>query len=243
MANWDEVFNDDLKEGDFYDQGWPEVSLPRGYHMVWEGPRSEMDFKDIERGQPEVFKGRYSGVGFHAFTQFKWWIISEPIRVTAGRKTRAKAALMVVSHGIEDDPTRPGACEMRVGLVNAADIAINADKLQASPTAADQECARVVSQIRNAEIAWSEWWGVRDTLDNEQEWKTRRTDEMRPQGAQVRLIIQCNADEAAAISAGHYDDLIVEQDLEGPAEDWKQRVREVMGVLQEQVEVLRGLID
>ena len=243
MANWVEVFKDDLEDGDFYDQGSPEVTLPRGYHVVWEGVRPEMDIKDAVLGQPEVYKGRYSGVGFHVHTAFKWWIISEPIHVTPGRNARAKAALMIVSHGIGGDNSKAGACGLRVGLMNAGDITIDADDLQASPMAADEESARVVSRIRNADIAWSKWWVVRDSLAHERVWEIRQTEEMRPQDALVRLIIQCNADVGAAISAGHYDDLIVEQDLEGPDEDWKQRVSEVIAVLQEQIEVLNGLID
>ena len=68
----------------------------------------------------------------------------------------------------------------------------------------------------------SKWWVVRGSLENERIWKVVRTDEPPPEkmwkrlfipkSNQVRFILQCNADVAAAISAGHYDDLIIEQD-------------------------------
>jgi hypothetical protein len=246
MADWQAVYKDDLEAGNVFDQGAPEVTLFTGYHVVWEGVRPEMDIKDTKKGQPEVYSGRYSGVGFHVYTDFRWYLISDPIDVTAGKMARAKAALMVVSHGIGGDDSRAGACGMRVGLVNASDVTVNAEKLAQSPQTADAESERVVAQIKSAEenqrSAWSKWWAVRDNLDNERKWKIEQTDEMVPRSGHVRLIIQCNADVAAAISAGHYDDLVVEQDMESTPDLLdRERLLEVAAILREQADILTRL--
>ena len=242
MADWVQVFKEDLESGAFYDQPDPEVTLPRGFRVVWitserdkDYKRPEMDYKDKKRGEPEIYKGRYSGVGFHRFTRFSWYLISNPIEVTPGIKTRAKAAVMIESHGIQDDPTRPGACGMRVGLIDAETLSITDDDLTESGQQAKQSASAidweetsnlVVSQIEFADrdISWSKFWVVRGSLENEDTWKVARTDDppierlakkfFIPKGDKVRLLLQCNADVAANISAGHYDDLIVEQDVD-----------------------------
>jgi hypothetical protein len=242
MADWMQIYKEDLEAGAFYDQTDPEVTLPRGFRVVWitserddEYKRPEMDYKDKERGEPEVYEGRYSGVGFHRFTRFSWYLVSNPIAVTPGKATRAKAAVMVEAHGIEDDLSRPGACGVRVGLIDADTLSITDDDLSESSQQARQSAAAidweetsnlVVSQIEFAdrEIAWSKFWVVRGSLENERTWHVVRTDDppierlaikhFFPEGDKVRLLLQCNADVAANISAGHYDDLIVEQRMD-----------------------------
>jgi len=251
MADWQVVYREDLEGGEFYDQGATEVTLPRGYRVAWEIVRPEMDIKDTEMGHPEVHSGRFSGVGFHVHTKFRWWMVSNPIDVTPGRAVRAEAALMVVSHGIGGDDKRAGACGMRIGLANADDISAKVDDLTLSNEEATdsarsvdwkKESERVVSEIvaLDEEIAWSEWWVVRDNLDHEREWQTEQSERLFPSGGQVRLIIQCNADEAAAISAGHYDDLVVEQDREDVPLD-RERLLKVAAALREQADILTEL--
>jgi hypothetical protein len=252
MADWQVVFRDDLEKGEFYDQGATEVTLPRGYRVAWKGVRPEMDFKDTKKGQPEVHLGRYSGVGFHVHTAFQWWMVSNPIDVAPGKAARAKAALMIVSHGIGGDDSRAGACGMRIGLVNAGDVRVKADDLTLSSAEAtelarpinwEEESKRVAAEIENADadIAWSKWWVVRNNLDHERQWKIEQTEGMAPRGRQVRLIIQCNADVAAAISAGHYDDLIVEQDVEDVPPANRELLLEVAAALREQADILTQL--
>jgi hypothetical protein len=200
--------------------------------------RPEMAFKEKALKQKEVFKGAFSGVGFHVFTRFSWYMVSLPITVTPGLVTRAKATVMIEAHGIEGDLSRPGACGMRVGIVDADKIQIPDDELSVSKAQAeafarslnwDRESEKVTPQIKAAEddMAWSLWWVVRDGLDNEHKWVTLQSDQpppedgpqpdFRPKGDKVRLVLQCNADEKAAISAGHYDELIIEQDTESAA--------------------------
>ena len=96
MADWKVVFAEDLEQEDgFFDQGASEVTIPRGFHAVWQLVRPEFDRKGKEAGHWEVHgDGRYRGVGFHVFREFRWWLVSQPIDVTPGKKTRAKAALM-----------------------------------------------------------------------------------------------------------------------------------------------------
>jgi hypothetical protein len=249
MADWQEVFKDDLETEEVFDQGAPEVTLFPGYHVVWAGVRPEMDIKDKERGHTEVHLGRFSGVGFHVHNTFRWYLISDPIDVDPTKSTRASAALMVVSHGIGGDASRAGDCGMRVGLVNADDVTVNEARLVSSPQDADAESVRVVAEIEGAEenkrSAWSEWWGVRGSLENERKWVVRTTKTLVPRGEQVRLIIQCNADLAAAISAGHYDDLMVEQDMASshdvlPPLDRETLLR-VAAALREQADILTRL--
>jgi len=142
--------------------------------------------------------------------------------------------VMIESHGIEDDPKRPGACGMRVGLIDADTLTLTDDDLTESKDQAKRSAKSidwestsdlVVSQIKFADrdISWSKFWVVRGNLDNERKWKITQTDDpprerlakklFFPKGDHVRLLLQCNADVAANISAGHYDDLIVEQDI------------------------------
>jgi hypothetical protein len=262
MANWREVHKQDLESGDVYFQEAGEVTLPRGYRVVWitfaETPkdqehkfrRPEMKIKDTNEDEPKVYSGLFSGVGQHVFSRFRWWMVSSPIDVTPGLVTRAKATVMILSHGIEGDDSRPGACGMRVGIVDADAITLldddlslgraeaeelaltpppNWDKLKAQDKTLsrwDIRSRQVTPQIVGAEddIAWSLWWVVRDSLENEGKWVTLQSDKpppedgpqppFRPKSSQVRLILQCNADYAAALSAGHYDDLIVEQQID-----------------------------
>jgi hypothetical protein len=135
--------------------------------------------------------------------------------------------------------------------VNADDVTVIRDDPNLSPEQAtefarsvnwEQESVRVASEIGNADsdITWSDWWVVRGNLDNEREWKAEQTRAMLPRSGQVRLIIQCNADVAATISAGHYDDLIVEQyksSGEGPLPD-RDRLLSIAAALREQADLL-----
>lgn len=254
MANWTVVHREDLESGKVYYQEDSPVTLPRGYRVVWitywqtydEGHRSrrpEMAIRDAN----EIYSGHASGVGFHVYTKFRWWMVSSPIDVTPGLVTRAKATVMILSHGIEGNSSRPGACGMRVGIVEADRITLLDDDLSLGREGAealartpppdwdklfaandklsmwDVRSEQVTPQIIGAEddIAWSLWWVVRGNLDNENKWVTLQSDQPPPEdpprpdfvpsGNKVRLILQCNADVAAAVSAGHYDELIVEQ--------------------------------
>ena len=79
MANWKQVHIEGLEAVEFYDQEAKEVSLPRGYRVVWitsaqnkDYKRPEMAFKEKAKKHREVHAGSYSGVGFHVFTKFSW---------------------------------------------------------------------------------------------------------------------------------------------------------------------------
>lgn len=86
-------------------------------------------------------------------------------------------------------------------------------------------------------IIWSDWWVVRDTLANERVWHEAFTPEFIPQVGGARLWIQCNADVAVAISAGHWDDERIEQwDDGGGSGITEARVIELIG------EIVPGLI-
>jgi len=112
--------------------------------------------------------------------------------LTPGLRTRGRATLMIVSHGIDGDDSRPGACGMRVGVSSADEFDPFSDG-----------------------IVWSDWWVVRDNLDNERVWHDAETRVYTPQSDEGRLWIQCNSDEAVAISAGHWDNERVEQFVGG----------------------------
>lgn len=190
---WHEVHRDGLDE--FYDQGGiGELTIPVDHQVTWDRAlsRPEMDKKDATIGQPEVYSPPYSGVGFLPFKIFKWWCYTDSIPVTPGRRTRGKAISMIVAHGVGGDPTVPGACGMRAGVSEG-----------------------MISDPLSGGIIWSDWWVVRDSLANERVWQELITPEFLPVSASVRLWIQCNADVAASISAGHWDDEIVEQWVEG----------------------------
>ena len=194
MAGWETVHYDGLEDG-FYDQdGVDELTLPLKHRMIWDPvrPCPEMDSKRISAGHSEVYRGQCSAVGFLPYAKFRWWVYTtEPIAVAAGARTRASIAAMIVAHGIGGDASKAGDCGMRVGLSPA--------------TTTDPESPTIV---------WSDWWGVRDTLENERAWHLLETPELIPQVGQVRLWVQCNADVAADISAGHWDEEIVEQYIE-----------------------------
>lgn len=187
--DWTEVYYNGFEDGDFVEGIIPK-KLPAGHNVIWDqaGPRPEFDSKEVP--QPEVYEGQFSAVGFHVYTTFKWWCYTDPIKVTSGKRTFGQAALMVISHGVGGNISRPGACGMRVGLGNAS-----------------------ITDPNSSDLVWSDWQVVRDTLVNEGKWAIKPTPEMTPSESVVRLWIQCNADVAADISAGHWDDERVEQYL------------------------------
>jgi hypothetical protein len=194
---WIERHRDAFESG-FYDQdGITELTIPVGHTVYWEGDRPEMDKKVVP--QPEVYEGLHSAVGFLPYKVFKWWTVSDLIAVQPGKRTRASAAVMIIAHGVDGDMTKPGACGMQVGISGPNEDDVN------SPN-----------------IVWSDWFVVRDTLDNEGVWVVLRTGEIIPAAnvQHVRIFVRCNADVAAAISAGHWDLEIVEQylDEEPPVE-------------------------
>jgi hypothetical protein len=186
---WKVVFFDGLEEPFKTQADMPKV-VPQQHTVIYDHSqaRPEMDAKISP--QPEVFPdgGRQSAVGFLPYKTFKWWSYTDPITVSAGLRTRAKAALMIVCNGIDGDHSRPGACGMTVGIAPAD----------------------VLDPLSGA-IVWSDWWVVRDTLDNERVWHLADTPEWVPEVGQVRLWIRCHADVAAAISAGHWDAECIEQ--------------------------------
>lgn len=194
MAGWTMVYADDLEDG-FYDQDSDgEVTIPVRHQVIWDDGRArpEMDAKDAKKGHPEVYNGRYSATGFHRFNTFRWWCYSDPVDVVAGRRTRASIAAMLLSHGIEGNSAKKGACGMRVGL----------GPVDALPDSQD--------------IAWSEWIAVRkDTQTAERTWYELQTPEMIPSVGRVKLIVQCNADLPADISAGFWDAERIEQYVDG----------------------------
>jgi len=188
--SWETVYFNGFEDGQFI-APIPK-KMPARHSVVWDEslPRPEMDIK--QSPEPEVYEGKYSAVGFHVYTAFKWWCYTDPIPITPGKLTQASALLMVVAHGLGGDNSKPGACGMRVGL-SRGDVTNPAD----------------------TSIAWSEWWVVRDTLVNERGWALKVTPEVTPQSTTVRLWVQCNADVAVTISAGHWDNERVEQYLDG----------------------------
>jgi len=195
MAEWKRVYYNGLEDG-FYDQdAVSELTIPLKHRVIWdpERPRPEMDSKRTSAGHSEVYAGQYSAVGFLPYATFQWWVYTTGgIPIERGRRTRATIVSMIVAHGIGGDASRPGDCGMRVGISDATII--------------DPE---------SSEITWSDEWNVvRDTLDNERRWVELVTDEIVPQFDQARLWVQCNADVAADISAGHWDEEIVEQLVE-----------------------------
>ena len=77
-------------------------------------------------------------------------------------------------------------------------------------------------------IAWSEWIAVRqDTQTAERTWYQLITPEMVPSVGRVKLIVQCNADLPADISAGFWDAERIEQyvDVVEPPEPPEQKLR------------------
>lgn len=194
MLFWQTIYFDGL-EVPFQDQdGIGELTLPAGHRVIWDQtlPRPELDAKI--KPQPEVYAGQQSAVGFLPFKRFKWWTYTvEPISVGAGLRTRAKAMVMIVCHGVSGDHNKAGACGMRVGISTAT-----------------------VYDPLSPDILWSDWWVVRDTLVNERVWAEALTPEYIPNIGEVRFWVQCNADVAADISAGHWDNEAIEQYTDDP---------------------------
>lgn len=208
---WQTVYSDGL-EAPFFDQdGISELTIPAGHQVRWDQTmdRPEMDVKRLPQREVSPDGGQQSAVGFLPYKKFRWWCYTEvPISIAAGRRTMASAAVMIVSHGIGGNSNRAGACGMRVGLSPADEL-----------------------DPRGSGIVWSDWWVVRDNLDNERIWHTLKTPELVPAIGEVRLWIQCNADVAASISAGHWDAECIEQWIEdsgGGGGVTEERVRELI---------------
>lgn len=189
---WETVFFDGLEEPFQTQDDIPKV-VPRDHAVQYDHTRRRPEMDAKIHPQREVFEGRQSAVGFLPFSTFRWWChTSTPIALTPGLRTRGRATLMIVSHGIDGDDSRPGACGMRVGVSSADEFDPFSDG-----------------------IVWSDWWVVRDNLDNERVWHDAETRVYTPQSDEGRLWIQCNSDEAVAISAGHWDNERVEQFVGG----------------------------
>jgi len=203
---WKTVHFDGLEEPFRIQQGMPKV-VPQRHTILYDHSqaRPEMDAKILP--QSEVYDGQQSAVGFLPYKTFKWWAYTDVISVSAGVRTRASAALMIVCNGIDGDHSRPGACGMTVGIAPAS-----------------------VMDPLSSEIVWSGWWVVRDTLENERVWSEMETPEWVPRTGQVRLWIRCHADVAAAISAGHWDNEMIEQWDDGGSGGGvtEERVRELI---------------
>lgn len=190
MAEWKSVYFDGLDA--FHDpiSGAPEVTIPVNHSMTWDEslPRPEMDAKDAELNHPEVWSPRYSAVGFHRYTEFKWWCYTDPIAIYPDVRTRASVMVMIIAHGTTENPNASGNCGMRLGI--------------GGPNETEPDSPNIV---------WSDWWVVRDNLDNEGRWIKLRTPETMCSGGSCRLFIQCNNDLATSIAAGHWDDEEIEQ--------------------------------
>lgn len=196
-------------EGDpppFYDQdGAPELTIPLGHTLVWEGERPEFDYKVKDQGEPEVYEGNIGGNGFLRHELFHWWLVTDPIDVTPGVSTTGGIWTMILAHGIEGDDTRPGDCGARLGIVEAC-----------------------VDDPQSEDILWSDWWVVRGNLDNEYKWEELNTPVFAPREGRVRLILEGVANVAANLSSIHYDAETISQEADAPPpppNDWAELLR------------------
>lgn len=202
--DWEAVYTRHCNTYDMEYGDPPYIKVLAGYHLGWLGDRPEMDIKDAALGQPEVYEQDppRSGVGFLVYKKFNWWMRTEtPVQISAGVPTKLRVALMIVAHGEGDDHDKIGDCGMRIGI-------------------SDPD----VRGIENPDIMWMqdpEWRTVRKPGEpganaEEYEWYVEETDEYIPQVGRCHVWIQCVANVAANISAGHFDLIQVLQKTDEP---------------------------
>jgi hypothetical protein len=192
---WNVVYQNPCEDYHYWGET-PQIKVLDGWIVNWDPsmPRPEMDFKYDP--QPEVCPWNHprSGVGFHINTKFDWWMrTEEAISIGAGLRTKMVMGLMVAAHGFEGAPDKLGDCGMLIGI--------------SSPD---------ITDVHSDEIVWCEWWTVREPGTpganlKEYEWIVAETPEIIPQVGQVVLWIRCVANVAADISAGHFDDIQIQQ--------------------------------
>jgi len=204
MAEWREQYVNRCESG-FYDQGGKsEFTIPLKTSLFYihdpdhEGQydEPETDAKDKEKGQPEVYEGRFSCVIMNNSSTGTAWLVTDPIYVQNGRIVRGSAMYMHVF-----DNANGGA---RAGMVDGD-----------GPFTGD--FARYLSgrgEIESA-VMWGGWQGTYGVgeLPNRQ-WIILTTPEIIPKRGFVRLCVQFNADNPG-FSAGHFDVFRVEQYTEG----------------------------
>ena len=187
-------------EGGFYDQVDPETGNPapeltvvKGFTAHWlhkgdgDFPRPELDMKKLP--QPEVYEGRFSAGGFYLSSTGRFGFVSDRIYVTPGEKLRASVMYMHVFNG------------NKVGGGSRAGIVMGDGPFGSAQTVWPKN----EDPFNDGAIVWGGWRGtyVGDTPNRE--WVKLETPETMGGIDYVRIVVQFNADVAAAGSHGHWD--------------------------------------
>lgn len=205
MAEWREQHVNRCEGGD-HDQDVSELTLPNGMSVYWlDRPdddsvlnQPEMDMKDKDRGDPEVYEGRFSANGFFQFCTGAYYLVTDPIYVQKGRLCRGELMYM---HVFRD--TVGGA---RAGLLDGDGL------FTGSYAKAPEQRATI-----EAPVTWGRWRSSRPGAGDyllPRVWVKLKTPEVVPLAGYVRLVVQFSSDYPA-FAAGHFDVFRVEQFTEG----------------------------
>ena len=204
MAEWRVQHQNRCEQG-FHDQDASERTVPNGTSVHWiQGSVSgdyncpEMDFKDRDAGEPEVYEGRFSASGFYIYSTGRYWLVSEPIYVQMGRPCRGFAWYMHTFSG--------GHGGGRCGLIDGD-----------GPFNGGPKWALANTPELHAAISWGAWRGTYsgESYLRNREWAKLSTPEIMPSAGHVRLAMQFNSDHRAQHAGGHWDVFTVEQYTEG----------------------------
>lgn len=201
---WQDTYVNRCEQG-FIEQEDKHLQVAKGLtvHYVHGGegyyPRPELKPKDREKGHPEVYEGRYSQSGFYTFASGRFGLVSDPVYVTPGKRTRASVMYMHVYTSTFKLGTRLGIIDGDGPFTGGPVWPIEDD----------------VDPFRDDAIVWGGWrWARQDDVNlPNREWAKLSTPEIRPSGEYVRLVAQFNNDIAAS-AYGHWDVFRIEQYIE-----------------------------
>jgi hypothetical protein len=238
MAGWQDVWVNRCEQG-FVVQGDQHLQVAKGLtvHYVHGGegdyPRPELKPKDKKKGQPEVYEGRYSQSGFYTFAPGRYGLVSDPIFITPGARTRASVMYMHVL----DQKFALGA---RLGIIDGD------GPFTGGPV---WPIDGGVDPFTDDAIVWGGWRWARQGDINlpEREWAKLSTPEIEPSGDYVRLVAQFNNDIAAS-GHGHWDVFRIEQYTDDPTPPSPEpgdgiTIDEVRQVVRQELGNLRLVLD
>ena len=235
MAGWAEAYANYCEDG-FHAQGTDHLMVADGLaiHYLHQGegnyPRPELKPKDRNAGQSEVWEGRYSQSGFYISAVGRFGLVSDPVPVQAGLRTRASAMYMHVYAA-------------QFGLGCKCGIIDGDGPFTGGPVWP----VGGEDPFNSEAIVWGGWrWARQDDVNLPQrEWAKLQTPEIHPSGGWVRMVVQFNVDVAGAGSHGHWDAFLVEQYVEGAPEPPPNGLTEedVRRIVREELSLARWVLE
>jgi hypothetical protein len=191
------IFRTSFEQGFEDFKGIGELTIPKGWTPAWiDGNepgvlhRPEYDFKDRQKGQPEVHSGRFAANFFTVHATHDACLYRK-FQVGKGKGIRVRAMVMGISH--EDDGTTDGGHGMRVGVDPSGGT--------------DFSALTVVYGDYYSSYMKAPKFGVKQYAEGK--WVEVTVDAI-AQEDEVTVFLHSKCDFAVDINASHWDDIHVE---------------------------------